>query len=62
MAWELEQADECFITTAVQELVPISCIGKVQFAGSEGRLYKKLHQSYLQKIITLLGDRHVRKL
>lgn len=62
MAWELEQADECFITTAVQELVPISRIGEVRFAGSEGRLYKKLHQKYLQKIVMCLGDRHVRKL
>ena len=62
MAWELEQADECFVTTAVQELVPISHIGKIRFAGSEGRLYKKLHTAYLQKIVLHLGESHVRKL
>lgn len=62
MTWELEQADECFVTTAVQELVPISHIGKIRFAGSEGRLYKKLHTAYLQKIVLHLGESHVRKL
>ncbi|WP_336047028.1 aminodeoxychorismate lyase [Solibacillus ferritrahens] len=62
MIWELEQADECFVTTAVQELVPISHIGKIRFAGSEGRLYKKLHTAYLQKIVMHLGESHVRKL
>lgn len=62
MTWELEQADECFVTTAVQELVPISHIGKIRFAGSEGRLYKKLHTAYLQKIVMHLGESHVKKL
>ena len=56
LTWELEQADECFITTAVQELVPISHIGNVRFAGSEGRLYQKLHNAYLQKIVMHLGE------
>ncbi|MGN7478876.1 aminodeoxychorismate lyase [Solibacillus silvestris] len=62
LTWELEQADECFITTAVQELVPISNIGKVRFASSEGRLYNKLHNAYLQKIVMYLGERHAGKL
>lgn len=57
LTWELEQADECFITTAVQELVPISHLGQVRFAGSEGRLYKKLHHAYLQKIVMHLGEK-----
>lgn len=57
LMWELEQATECFITTAVQELVPISRIGSTRFAGSEGRLYKKLHQAYLQKIVMQLGEK-----
>lgn len=57
LTWELEQADECFITTAVQELVPISHIGQVRFAGSEGRHYKKLHNAYLQKIVMHLGEK-----
>lgn len=52
---ELEQADECFITTAVQELVPISNIGDTRFAGNEGRIYGKLHNVYLQNIVDRLG-------
>lgn len=57
LKWELEQADECFITNAVQELVPISHIGKVQFAGNIGRYYQQLHNAYLQKIEVHLGER-----
>ncbi|ATP38636.1 4-amino-4-deoxychorismate lyase [Solibacillus sp. R5-41] len=52
---ELEQADECFITTAVQELVPISNIDQICFAGNEGRIYGKLHNVYLQNIVDRLG-------
>lgn len=62
MKWELEQADECFVTTAVQELVPISHIGNVRFAGSEGRMYQKLHNAYVQKIVTHLGEWNARTL
>ena len=62
LTWELEQADECFVTTAVQELVPISNIGKVRFAGSYGRIYQQLHNAYLQKIVWHLGEKDVRKL
>ncbi|HEY4623957.1 aminodeoxychorismate lyase [Solibacillus sp. FSL R7-0668] len=62
LKWELEQADECFITTAVQELVPISHIGKVHFAGSEGRIYQQLHNGYIEKIVTSLGEYNARKL
>ena len=56
LKWELEQADECFVTTAIQELVPISHIGNVRFAGSDGRMYQKLHNAYVQKIVTHLGE------
>ena len=62
LKWELEQADECFITTAVQELVPISHIANVRFAGSEGHIYQKLHNAYIEKIVTNLGERNARKL
>lgn len=57
LKWELEQADECFITNAIQELVPISHIGKVHFAGTIGRCYQQLHNAYLQKIEVHLGER-----
>ena len=57
LKWELEQADECFITNAVQELVPIAHIGKVRFAGNIGRYYQQLHNAYLQKIEVHLGER-----
>lgn len=52
---ELEMADECFVTTSVQELVPISCIGQTQLAGNQGRFYGKLHNFYLQNIVDQLG-------
>lgn len=56
LKWELEQADECFVTTAVQELVPIVCIGGIRFAGAEGKYYQQLHNAYLQKIVAHLGE------
>lgn len=62
LTWELEQADECFITTAVQELVPISHIGNSRFAGSEGRIYQKLHNAYVEKIVIHLGENYAREL
>lgn len=55
LKWELEQAEECFVTTAVQELVPISHIGEIQFAGNMGKVYNQLHNAYLQKIVVHLG-------
>ena len=56
LKWELEQADECFVTTAVQELIPISRIGKIHFAGCAGVYYQQLHNAYLQKIVAHLGE------
>lgn len=46
----LEEADECFITNAVQELVPLVSIGEKTFAGAQGPLYKRLHEAYVQLI------------
>lgn len=47
---ELESAEEVFITNAIQELVPIHRIGKVQFFGKEGPVYQQLHAGYQQAV------------
>lgn len=44
---DVEAAEELFITNAIQELVPISHIGKVKFAGVTGRYYERLHSAYV---------------
>jgi 4-amino-4-deoxychorismate lyase len=44
---DVESAEELFITNAIQELVPISHIGEVQFAGADGRFYQRLHSAYV---------------
>lgn len=54
---ELEQADECFITNSVQELVPISHIGNVRFAGEEGLIYERLQRAYEAQIIQAIKRR-----
>lgn len=46
----LEQAEECFVTNAVQELVPIDRIGGVIFEGHTGPVYNRLHDAYLAQI------------
>ena len=43
---ELEKADEVFITNAVPEIIPIKQLGKIQFWGNAGPVYKALHDSY----------------
>lgn len=43
---ELLKADECFITTSIQEIIPIRALEQTLFLGSEGPVYKKLHQRY----------------
>lgn len=45
---ELEQADECFITNAVQELVPIKSLENTLFKGATGSVYQKLYTAYQQ--------------
>lgn len=47
---DVESAEELFVTNAVQELVPISNIGTVKFAGTTGRYYEQLHAAYVQVI------------
>ncbi|MER1998172.1 MAG: aminodeoxychorismate lyase [Lysinibacillus sp.] len=47
---DVEAAEELFITNAVQELVPISHIGDVKFAGAMGRYYDRLHKAYVYVI------------
>lgn len=44
----LEQADECFITNAVQELVPISSVNTTCFLGARGAVYQQLYAGYQQ--------------
>lgn len=48
---ELESAYECFITNSIEELVPISNIGKIHFLGENGPMYQRLHQAYIEEII-----------
>ena len=50
-ARELEWADECFITNAVQELVPIYRIGGHGFKGAGGPIYSMLHDAYSERIL-----------
>ncbi len=48
---DLENAYECFITNSIEELVPISNIGKNKFLGNNGPIYQRLHQAYIEEII-----------
>lgn len=43
---ELLSADECFVTTSIQELIPIIQFEDKEFPGLSGTVYKKLHDSY----------------
>ena len=47
---ELEAADEVFITTSIQGLVPIRAVGEVLFAGAQGELYNSLYIAYTKLI------------
>lgn len=46
---ELRKADECFVTTSIQEIIPIRQLDQTIFAGSAGTIYKKLHHQYRNK-------------
>lgn len=48
---DVENADEVFITNAVQELVPIHRLATQVFLGASGAGYKKLHALYVQAIM-----------
>lgn len=43
---ELLSADECFVTTSIQELIPIIQFEDKVFPGLSGAVYKRLHNSY----------------
>lgn len=47
---DVELAEELFVTNAVQELIPISHIGNIQFAGNTGSVYERLHAAYVHVI------------
>lgn len=56
---ELEQADEVFVTNAIQELVPIHQVGIYHFPGNSGEFYRKLHMAYeheIEKEVARLHD------
>ncbi|HWI50015.1 MAG TPA: aminodeoxychorismate lyase [Rummeliibacillus sp.] len=47
---DLENADECFITTSIQELIPIRGLGEKCYLGNEGVIYRNLHKMYIASI------------
>lgn len=53
---ELENAFECFITNSVDEIVPISNIGRAKFLGENGPLYQQLHQAYIDEILKTIRE------
>lgn len=52
---QLMDAEECFITTSIQEIIPIKQIDEKAFKGLTGTVYKKLHHEYKKH----RGDDHV---
>ncbi|CAM5213192.1 4-amino-4-deoxychorismate lyase OS=Ureibacillus acetophenoni OX=614649 GN=SAMN05877842_1248 PE=4 SV=1 [Ureibacillus acetophenoni] len=48
---DLEEAYECFVTNSIDEIVPISNIGNVQFLGRDGTIYQRLHNAYIDEIL-----------
>lgn len=52
---DVENADELFVTNAVQELVPASGIEDVVFSGASGVYYNKLHEQY-KKAVTQMKE------
>lgn len=47
---DVEQADEVFVTNAVQELVPIKQLADNEFSGASGKYYQQLHNAYIDEI------------
>ena len=47
---ELLDAEECFITNAVQQIVPIRSLGDATFLGNEGPITKEIQRAYEQLI------------
>lgn len=52
---DVEQADEVFVTNAIQELVPLASLEEFSFQGANGYYYKKLHDLYKKRIEELKG-------
>ncbi|TSI05487.1 aminotransferase class IV [Lysinibacillus sp. BW-2-10] len=48
---DVENAYECFVTNSIEELVPISKIGRTKFLGESGPVYQRLHHAYIEEII-----------
>lgn len=40
------EAEECFITTSIQEIIPINQLEDSRFKGMQGPIYEQLHQAY----------------
>ena len=47
---DLLNADEVWVTNAVQELVPLHEIDHVSFLGKEGPVYFDLHEQYIEYV------------
>ena len=56
MAEELFLAEECFVTTAVQQIVPINQIQETTYLGLAGNVTKKLVQAYEEYIAARLKE------
>lgn len=50
LQYELQQADECFIVSPLDDIVPICRLGDVTFAGEAGLLYERLYHAYGHEI------------
>lgn len=50
---DVENAEELFVTNAVQELVPLSSLEDKSFPGAAGIHYKKMHDLYIRAIAEL---------
>ena len=55
---DAENADELFVTNAVQELVPLSSLGDVSLPGAAGVYYTKLHGLYVKAIEKMKEGTH----
>lgn len=47
---DVEQADECFVTTSIQEIVAIRKLGAKEFKGCDGEVYQQLYEAYQKRI------------
>ena len=49
----VEEADEVFVTNAVQELVPLKQLAAIQLPGAQGVMYQTMHDLYDQAIVQM---------